>query len=174
MAAIGSLRLTLPVVSPAVMALNGGEYVSETDSAFGMSGPMCAIWFGILVVKMAEFCLITPPIGLNCFVVAGYLFVFSGIIALISLIYMHYFTNISVLKPNNIYGIVLLAIMNFASYTLLLNAVNYAENPSYVRAFVALPFHYLIDPFKIVVLRRYIPAVNIINHWCINPDFTPF
>ena len=32
---------------------------------------MCAIWFGILVVKMAEFCLITPPIGLNCFVVAG-------------------------------------------------------------------------------------------------------
>jgi hypothetical protein len=36
-----------------------------------MSGRMCAIWFGILVVKMAEFCLITPPIGLNCFVVAG-------------------------------------------------------------------------------------------------------
>jgi len=31
----------------------------------------CAIWFGIIVVKMAEFCLITPPIGLNCFVVAG-------------------------------------------------------------------------------------------------------
>ena len=30
-----------------------------------------AIWFGIAVVKMAEFCLITPPIGLNCFVVAG-------------------------------------------------------------------------------------------------------
>ncbi len=29
------------------------------------------IWFGIIVVKMAEFCLITPPIGLNCFVVAG-------------------------------------------------------------------------------------------------------
>ena len=55
----------------AVMALNGGEMVSAADSAFGMSGTMCAIWFGILVVKMAEFCLITPPIGLNCFVVAG-------------------------------------------------------------------------------------------------------
>jgi len=65
------LLLTLPVVYPAVMALNGGEFVSAEDSAFGMSGPMCAIWFGILVVKMAEFCLITPPIGLNCFVVAG-------------------------------------------------------------------------------------------------------
>lgn len=71
MDAIGMLLLTLPVVYPAVMALNGGEFVSAADSAFGMSGQMCAIWFGILVVKMAEFCLITPPIGLNCFVVAG-------------------------------------------------------------------------------------------------------
>jgi len=71
MDAIGMLLLTLPVVFPAVMALNGGMNVSAEDAAFGMSGPMCAIWFGILVVKMAEFCLITPPIGLNCFVVAG-------------------------------------------------------------------------------------------------------
>lgn len=71
MDAIGMLLLTLPVVYPAVMALNGGETVAAADSAFGMSGTMCAIWFGILVVKMAEFCLITPPIGLNCFVVAG-------------------------------------------------------------------------------------------------------
>ena len=71
MDAIGMLLLTLPVVYPAVMALNGGMGVSAEDSAFGMSGPMCAVWFGILVVKMAEFCLITPPIGLNCFVVAS-------------------------------------------------------------------------------------------------------
>ncbi|MEM7271150.1 MAG: TRAP transporter large permease subunit, partial [Pseudomonadota bacterium] len=49
MDAIGMLLLTLPVVYPAVMALNGGEFVSAEDSAFGMSGPMCAIWFGILV-----------------------------------------------------------------------------------------------------------------------------
>ncbi|APZ53996.1 TRAP transporter large permease [Salipiger abyssi] len=71
MDAIGMLLLTLPVVYPAVMALNGGEDVLAADSTFGMSGEMCAVWFGILVVKMAEFCLITPPIGLNCFVVAG-------------------------------------------------------------------------------------------------------
>lgn len=71
MDAIGMLVLTLPVVYPAVMALNGGEGVSAADSAFGMSGELCAIWFGILVVKMAELCLITPPIGLNCFVVSG-------------------------------------------------------------------------------------------------------
>lgn len=54
MDAIGMLLLTLPVVYPAVMALG-------FDS----------VWFGIIVVKMAEVCLITPPIGLNCFVVNG-------------------------------------------------------------------------------------------------------
>lgn len=71
MDAIGMLLLTLPVVYPAVIALNGGPDVAAIDSAFGVSGTGCAIWFGIIVVKMAEFCLITPPIGLNCFVVAG-------------------------------------------------------------------------------------------------------
>jgi len=54
MDAIGMMILTLPVVYPAVMALG-------YDS----------VWFGIIVVKMAEVCLITPPIGLNCFVVNG-------------------------------------------------------------------------------------------------------
>ena len=54
MDAIGMLILTLPVVYPAVIALGYDP-----------------IWFGIIVVKMAEICLITPPIGLNCFIVAG-------------------------------------------------------------------------------------------------------
>ncbi|MGV6811013.1 MAG: TRAP transporter large permease [Brevirhabdus sp.] len=71
MDAIGMLILTLPVTFPAVIALNGGPDVTREMSALGMSGEECAIWFGIIVVKMAELCLITPPIGLNCFVVAG-------------------------------------------------------------------------------------------------------
>lgn len=54
MDAIGMLLLTLPVVYPAVIALGYDP-----------------IWFGIVVVKMCEVCLITPPIGLNCYVVAG-------------------------------------------------------------------------------------------------------
>jgi len=54
MDAIGMLLLTLPVVYPAVIALGYDP-----------------IWFGIIVVKMAEICLITPPIGLNCYVVSG-------------------------------------------------------------------------------------------------------
>ena len=54
MDAIGMLLLTLPVVYPAVIGLGYDP-----------------IWFGIIVVKMAEICLITPPSGLNCFVVNG-------------------------------------------------------------------------------------------------------
>jgi len=71
MDAIGMMILTLPVTYPAVIALNGGIDVSAADSALGMSGAQVGIWFGIIVVKMAELALITPPIGLNCFVVAG-------------------------------------------------------------------------------------------------------
>jgi len=71
MDAIGMLILTLPITFPAIIALNGGPDVTREAAAFGMTAEECAIWFGIIVVKMAELCLITPPIGLNCFVVAG-------------------------------------------------------------------------------------------------------
>ncbi|MEH6404012.1 MAG: TRAP transporter large permease [Sneathiella sp.] len=54
MDAIGMLLLTLPIVYPAVIGLGYDP-----------------IWFGIIVVKMVEICLITPPIGLNCYVVNG-------------------------------------------------------------------------------------------------------
>ncbi|MEM6678666.1 MAG: TRAP transporter large permease, partial [Pseudomonadota bacterium] len=71
MDAIGMLILTLPITFPAVIALNGGPNVTVEESALGMTADQVAVWFGIIVVKMAELCLITPPIGLNCFVVAG-------------------------------------------------------------------------------------------------------
>ncbi len=69
--AIGLLLLTLPVVYPAIILLNGGPDVTAAESPFGMTFNQVSVWFGIIVVKMAEVCLITPPIGLNCFVVAG-------------------------------------------------------------------------------------------------------
>ncbi len=69
--AIGLLLLTLPVVYPAIILLNGGPDVTANQSPFGMTFNQVSVWFGIIVVKMAEVCLITPPIGLNCFVVAG-------------------------------------------------------------------------------------------------------
>ena len=68
---IGMLLVTLPIFYPAVMALNGGEYATAETSPFGMTQTDASIWFGIIAVKMVEVCLITPPIGLNCFVVNG-------------------------------------------------------------------------------------------------------
>jgi tripartite ATP-independent transporter DctM subunit len=51
---IGMLLLTLPVISPVMTKLGFDP-----------------IWFGIIVVKMVEVGLLTPPVGLNCYVVAG-------------------------------------------------------------------------------------------------------
>jgi len=50
--AIGMMMLTLPIIFPAVVALGFDP-----------------IWFGIILVKMCEICLITPPVGLNCYIV---------------------------------------------------------------------------------------------------------
>ena len=54
MDAIGMLTLTLPLIFPVV-----------TDLGYH------PIWFGIIAVKMCEVCLITPPIGLNVYMVRG-------------------------------------------------------------------------------------------------------
>lgn len=52
--AFSMLVITLPVMFPTVKALGFDP-----------------IWFGILAVKMCEIGLITPPVGLNVFVIAG-------------------------------------------------------------------------------------------------------
>jgi tripartite ATP-independent transporter DctM subunit len=52
--AFSMLVITLPIMFPTVVALGYDP-----------------IWFGILAVKMCEIGLITPPVGLNVFVIAG-------------------------------------------------------------------------------------------------------
>ena len=49
---IGMMLLTLPIINPAIVALGFDP-----------------IWFGIIVVKMCEICLVTPPVGLNVYAV---------------------------------------------------------------------------------------------------------
>jgi TRAP-type C4-dicarboxylate transport system, large permease component len=51
---LGMMLLTLPVVFPAVVALGYDP-----------------VWFGILLVKLIEVGVVTPPVGLNCYVVNG-------------------------------------------------------------------------------------------------------
>lgn len=52
--AFSMMVITLPIMFPTVVGLGFDP-----------------IWFGILCVKMCEIGLITPPVGLNCFVIAG-------------------------------------------------------------------------------------------------------
>ncbi len=58
------ILLTVPVFYPLVSGLDFG----------GMMPPdMVLIWFGIVVVVVTEISLITPPVGLNVFVLKGVL-----------------------------------------------------------------------------------------------------
>ncbi len=54
MEAIGMLLLTIPVALPVIEALGFDP-----------------IWFGVLVVKMIEVALVTPPVGLNVYIIKG-------------------------------------------------------------------------------------------------------
>jgi len=51
---LGMMLLTLPVVFPAIVSLGYDP-----------------IWFGVLLIKLIEVGVVTPPVGLNCYVVNG-------------------------------------------------------------------------------------------------------
>jgi tripartite ATP-independent transporter DctM subunit len=70
--ALESLALVLIVVPffwPTLVAINGGEYVSPSDAAFGLDTYNLKLWFGILALTVVELGLITPPVGLNVYVI---------------------------------------------------------------------------------------------------------
>ena len=52
------ILLTIPVFFPVIVQLD-----------FGMSYEETAIWFGILTLIVVEVGLITPPVGLNAFII---------------------------------------------------------------------------------------------------------
>jgi C4-dicarboxylate transporter DctM subunit len=58
---LSMLLLTIPVIFPAMMALD----------LWGLPPEMKAIWFGILVLMTVGIGLIAPPVGLNVYVVNG-------------------------------------------------------------------------------------------------------
>ncbi|MCY4396331.1 MAG: TRAP transporter large permease [Rhodospirillaceae bacterium] len=61
---LSMLLLTVPVFVPLIVALADG---------LGMTKPEVLIWFGIVVVVVTEISLITPPVGLNVYVLRGVL-----------------------------------------------------------------------------------------------------
>ncbi|MDX2103851.1 MAG: TRAP transporter large permease, partial [Alphaproteobacteria bacterium] len=60
MDSLSMILLTIPVFFPTIMALD-----------FGMPRDDVAIWFGIIVLMAVEVGLITPPVGLNVYVING-------------------------------------------------------------------------------------------------------
>jgi C4-dicarboxylate transporter DctM subunit len=60
MDSLSMILLTIPIFFPIVMGLD-----------FGLTAEETAIWFGILVLSVVEIGLITPPVGLNVFVISG-------------------------------------------------------------------------------------------------------
>ena len=58
---LSMLLLTIPVFFPVVKEL----------SYAGMTGEHMLVWFGIVAVVVTEISLITPPVGLNVFVLSG-------------------------------------------------------------------------------------------------------
>ena len=60
MDSLSMVLLTVPILFPIFMALD-----------FGLAPAQQAVWFGILVTTAAEIGLITPPVGMNIFVIQG-------------------------------------------------------------------------------------------------------
>ncbi|AUH35065.1 TRAP transporter large permease [Paracoccus tegillarcae] len=60
MDSLSMILLTIPIFFPMMMSLD-----------FGLTPEEMAIWFGILVLIVVEVGLITPPVGMNLFVLAG-------------------------------------------------------------------------------------------------------
>jgi len=95
---IGMLMLTLPVVYPAVLKLGYDP-----------------IWFGVIIVKLVEICLVTPPVGLNCYVVNGvrpdiplsdiFQGVWPFVVAdLIVIAFLYAFPDVVTFLPNTMFG----------------------------------------------------------------------
>lgn len=70
MDSMAMILVVIPFIWPVLININGGEYVTATTAAFGMDTNELKIWFGILALISVELGLITPPVGLNVFIIS--------------------------------------------------------------------------------------------------------
>ncbi|MAQ82164.1 MAG: C4-dicarboxylate ABC transporter permease [Maritimibacter sp.] len=71
MDSLSMILLVIPFFWPVLVEINGGLYVGAEGSGFGMSTEDLKIWFGILALIVVELGLITPPVGMNVFVISA-------------------------------------------------------------------------------------------------------
>ncbi len=96
---LGMMLLTLPVVIPVI-----------SDLGYDL------VWFGVIMIKFLEIGLITPPVGLNCFILKGVVgdaisleTIFKGILWFLlmdvfTLAILIYFPEISLWLPNQLFN----------------------------------------------------------------------
>jgi TRAP-type C4-dicarboxylate transport system permease large subunit len=63
--------LVIPFFWPVLVEVNGGIYQLAEGAGYGMSTEDLKVWFGILSLIVVELGLITPPVGMNVFVISS-------------------------------------------------------------------------------------------------------
>jgi tripartite ATP-independent transporter DctM subunit len=71
MDSLSMILLAIPFFWPVLVELNGGDFASADSSPFGMTTEEMKIWFGILALIVVELGLITPPVGMNVFIISA-------------------------------------------------------------------------------------------------------
>ncbi|MDX1527148.1 MAG: TRAP transporter large permease [Gammaproteobacteria bacterium] len=71
MESLAMILVVVPFFWPILLDLNGGDYVVAETAAYGMSPEQLKLWFGILALVVVELGLITPPVGLNVFIISS-------------------------------------------------------------------------------------------------------
>ena len=71
MDSLSMILVVVPFIWPALIVLNGGDYVSAENATFGVDTENLKIWFGIMALITVELGLITPPVGLNVFIISS-------------------------------------------------------------------------------------------------------
>lgn len=72
MESLSMILVVVPFFWPILVEINGGDWVSASDAAFGITTDELKVWFGILALVVVELGLITPPVGLNVFVIKSF------------------------------------------------------------------------------------------------------
>jgi tripartite ATP-independent transporter DctM subunit len=71
MDSLSMILLAIPFFWPVLVEINGGMFVSAEEAGFGMTTEDLKIWFGILALIVVELGLITPPVGMNVFIISS-------------------------------------------------------------------------------------------------------
>lgn len=71
MDSLSMILLVIPFFWPMLVEINGGPYQGAEGAGFGLSTDELKIWFGILALIVVELGLITPPVGMNVFIISA-------------------------------------------------------------------------------------------------------